>query len=275
MSIKLIAFDMDGTLMREDKTISERTHKALAAAAEKGIYLVPTTGRTYEGLPDEIRNLPFIRYVIGTNGAVVYDAWERKMLHKAEMDRNMTSKMLEYMTGLPAIITCYQNGKGWLDENRRGNYQDYAPCPEQIPFMQRVFSFTDNMKERIFDHGETTQKLQVFFLDSETRDIYLKEMREKFPEYAISYALVNNIEVNAPDANKGSALEFLCDYLGIAREESMAFGDGINDITMIQKAGTGVAMGNAEAEVLEVADCVTAVNDEDGVAIVIENLLEL
>ena len=272
MSIKLIVFDMDGTLMRDNKTISERTHKALAAAAERGIYLVPATGRTYEGLPEEIRTLPFIRYVIAANGAVVYDALTNTVLHKAEMNREDSARMLKYMKSLPAVITCYQNGKGWMDLNGRGPLEAYAPCPEQIPFMRKVFHFIDNIQDEIFQYGESTQKLQVFFEDSQRRDVYLKEMKDKFPEYAVSYALVNNIEVNAPDANKGSALRWLCGFLGIAREECMAFGDGTNDITMIQEAGTGVAMANAEKEVLEIADVVTSSNDADGVAIMIEKL---
>ena len=98
-------------------------------------------------------------------------------------------------------------------------------------------------------------------------------MQETFPEYAISYALLNNIEVNAPEANKGNALHFLCAYLHVAREESLAFGDGINDMTMILEAGTGVAMANAESSVLEIADAVTASNNEDGVAVFLEQLL--
>ena len=86
--------------------------------------------------------------------------------------------------------------------------------------------------------------------------------------------MINNIEVNAPEANKGSALMVLCEQLGIDRMESMAFGDGTNDITMIREAGIGVAMANAASEVLAVADRVTASNDEDGVALVIEELLK-
>jgi len=274
MKIKLIAFDMDGTLLKDNKTISDRTHKALAAAAEKGIYLVPATGRSFEGLPEEIQKLPFIRYAIATNGAGVYDAWEKKALHKAELGTEESKRILDYMAGLPAIITCYQDGKGWMDLNSRGNYEDYAPCPEQLPFMQRVFHPIDNMREKIFQFGSTTQKLQVFFLDGQTRDHYFKEMQEKFPEYSISYALSNNIEVNAPEANKGCALKVLCENLGIDRMESMAFGDGTNDITMIRQAGVGIAMGNAEEEVLKVADYVAPSNEEDGVAVVIEKLLK-
>ena len=273
MNEKLIAFDMDGTLMRDDKSISGRTIQALRAVAEKGMYLVPTTGRSYDGLPEEIRQLPFIRYVIASNGALVYDAKEKKVLHKAEMDKEASKRMLEYMTGLPAMVTCYQNGKGWIDFNGRGPMEAYAPTPQQFPFMKRVFEPIENLKESIWAFGDTTQKLQVFFENGAIRDSYLKEMQETFPEYAISYALLNNIEVNAPEANKGNALHFLCAYLHVAREESLAFGDGINDMTMILEAGTGVAMANAESSVLEIADAVTASNNEDGVAVFLEQLL--
>ena len=73
--IKLIAFDLDGTLLKDNKDLTPRTLEALKRAAEAKIQLVPTTGRLYDGVPEEIRTLPFIRYVIGANGALVYDAW--------------------------------------------------------------------------------------------------------------------------------------------------------------------------------------------------------
>lgn len=273
MKIKLIAFDLDGTVLRNDKTISQRTKEALARAADQGIYVVPATGRTYEGIPEEIRNLSFLRYVIGINGALIYDIQEKRVLHRAEMGEEETIRMLTYMESLPAAVTCYQNGKGWISARVMDEVEAYAPCPEQIPYMKRILTPVENMQETISRHGATTQKLQVFFKEVGLREQYLQEMQEKFPDYSVSYSLSNNIEVNALEANKGSALKFLCEYLQIDPMESMAFGDGTNDTAMIRQAGTGVAMGNAEQEVREAADCVTLSNGEDGVAVMLEKLL--
>lgn len=274
MKIKLIAFDLDGTLLRSDKTVSERSKRALSQAAETGIHIVATTGRTCEGMPEEVQKLPFLRYVAATNGALIYDRKEQKVLYRAELDREKSVRMLTYMENLPALRTCYQNGKGWIEASDREKIEEYAPYPEQIPFMKQIFTPIDHMKERIFDYGSSIQKLQLFFKNRDARDPVLEDMRKRFPEYAISCALPNNIEVNALEANKGNALKFLCDYLGISPLESMAFGDGLNDITMIRQAGVGVAMGNAEPEVLEAADWVALSNDEDGIAVIVEEMLE-
>lgn len=274
MKIKLIAFDLDGTLLRQDKTISKRTEEALCRAAGEGIYLVPTTGRTYAGIPEQVGKLPFIKYVIGINGAEIYDVERKQVLHRAEMERKACERMLEYMEQLPAISTCYQDGKGWIEAGDWDLLEEHAPYPEQIPHMKRTFVPLEHMKTKIFESGSTLQKLQLFFKNGEVRDRYFAEMVRQFPEYAISYSLPNNIEINALGANKGDALKFLCEYLHLNRMESMAFGDGINDVSMIRQAGIGVAMENAEKAVLEIADRVTASNNDDGVAVMIEKVLQ-
>ena len=91
-------------------------------------------------------------------------------------------------------------------------------------------------------------------------------MEKRFPQYAISSSLPINIEINAPDATKGQALSFLTSYLKLKREDTIAFGDGTNDISMIRQAGLGVAMGNSAPEVLDAADEITDTNDQDGIA---------
>lgn len=276
MSIKIIAFDLDGTLLNGYKGLSKRTVKALTDAAAVGIYLVPATGRTYAEIPKELREKAFIRYVIVTNGAAIYDAETRQILHKEEMDRVSSERMLTYMKKLPAALSCAQNGKSWFDIN--GRTESEGCIPVQAKFFSKaeideIHFQMENMRENIFQYGETIEKLQMFFSNSRIRDMYLKEMLELFPEYAVSYSMSNNIEINALKANKGSALQWLFRYLGIAREESAAFGDGINDISMLREAGLGVAMANAEPAVLSAADTVTDSCDEDGVAVMIEKIL--
>ena len=101
----------------------------------------------------------------------------------------------------------------------------------------------------------------------------LSELAEKYPQFAVTSSLPNNIEVNSRLADKGRALLVLAERLGIRREETMAFGDGINDLTMIGAAGTGVAMGNACPEVKKAADLTAPDCDHDGVARVIETIL--
>jgi Cof subfamily protein (haloacid dehalogenase superfamily) len=121
------------------------------------------------------------------------------------------------------------------------------------------------MRAKLLDAG-SIQKLQVYFRTVAEKDRFLAEMLKAFPDYAVSTSIPNNIEVNALGATKGAALLFLCEQLGIRREDCMALGDGTNDTSMIEAAGIGVAMGNAAPEVKAAANVITKTNEEDGLA---------
>ena len=110
------------------------------------------------------------------------------------------------------------------------------------------------------------QKTQMFFLDMTLRAAMLDELPRLFPDLSITTSLVNNIEINSGDAHKGAALLELCRQLDIDPAETMAFGDGLNDLTMLKTAGIGIAMGNAAQQAKDVADFITDTNDNDGVA---------
>ena len=103
-NIKLIAFDLDGTLLKDNKELTPRTLKALQRASEAGIQLAPATGRLYDLLPEALRSLPFIHYVIGVNGAELYDAWEKRILHRAELTQEETERVFGYVKNVPAIV---------------------------------------------------------------------------------------------------------------------------------------------------------------------------
>lgn len=272
-SVKLISFDLDGTLLKDNKELTPRTLQALQRAADAGIYLVPTTGRLYNGVPEEIRSLPFIRYVIGVNGALVYDALESKTLYQAEMNLGEVRQFFDFVRDFPAIIGCYKGGKGFMGRRDMEKMEDYAADKGVYRMMQRVYKPVEDLEAYIMETGETVQKLMLFFMDLEERKSVMEMMKVTLSNLAISSSIVNNIEVNASRANKGAALKFLREYLKIEKEETAAFGDGSNDITMLLEAGTGFAMENACPEAKAAADKVTLSNEQEGVAFEIERIL--
>lgn len=266
MNTKLIAFDLDGTLLNSEKRVSSRTAEALTRAAENGATLVPATGRLQLGLPKDVLSLPSLRYVIAINGAEVFDLKEQQLLYQAELNRNDALALMEYMDTLPAIYGWYQGGQGFISSVYYKRMAEFAYEPWLLDSMKNAYTPTDNPTETLLKHENGPQKLQLYFTDMDAREEALRTIPRLFPQCAVSSSLPINIEVNAANATKGHALAFLTEYLGLKKEETIAFGDGTNDISMLRQAGTGVAMGNAASEVLEAADQVTGTNDEDGIA---------
>lgn len=268
LDVRLIAADLDGTLLNEKKEVSERNLMALHRAAERGILFVPATGRIWRGLPQALLDLPFLKYVIAVNGAGVVDCEKDVTLHRAEISREDSVRLAEYMRGIGTYFDCYLNGKGCVEQH----YYDRID-----EFIRKNFrAFVRSSRETVPDLVEYlktqngVQKLQMNFADMELRRRIMQELPEKFPGVTVTTAVVNNIEVNAADGNKGCALEWLCRHLNIDLSQVAAFGDGTNDITMLQKAGVSVAMGNALEEVKAVSRYVTLTNEEDGVAAFLE-----
>ena len=122
------------------------------------------------------------------------------------------------------------------------------------------------LKAFLKERGTGIQKSQLLTPDKELRAFLLEDMKKRFPFASITSATEQNIEINDALANKGHAIEQLAEYLGIDMSETAAFGDGLNDVSMIRDCGVGIAMANACCEVLKAADYITASNDEGGVA---------
>ena len=272
MDIKLIALDLDGTLLNGQKKISPRNLAALERAHRAGIWIVPSTGRFYRGMPDEVRTLPFVRYVIAINGAEVYDAETDRALYRAEIPPLLADRLYAYLDTLPVLYDCYQNGWGWMDSRHYAQIDDFLDNPRQLDMTKRLRTPVEHFRKTMLERNLPIQKSQMFFRreDLDRRAEELRRLPERFPELAVSSASDNNIEVNSQDAQKGLALRELCRALGLDTAQAMAFGDGLNDVSMLREAGLGVAMGNADPEVQAQADLVTGTNEEDGVAQAIE-----
>ena len=270
---RLIAMDLDGTLLTTDKRLTERNRTAMEKAAEASITVVPATGRIYAGVPEEIRTLPFIRYLILANGATVYDRETDKVLYSAEIPPETAINVLAWLDGFPVIYDCYQDDQGYMTAEMWEKAERYAPSPIYLRMIRTLRKPVPDLKDHIREAGRSVQKLQAFCETTEEQILVLEKTAARFPELAVSSSVARNVEINDARANKGAALQALCDYLEIGTEAAMAFGDGFNDLSMIRTAGTGVAMGNSVQAVLDTADLIAPDNDADGVGCMIETIL--
>lgn len=272
-NIRLIALDLDGTLLNSDKQLPAENKAALVRAAEKGIEIVPATGRFYRGMPLIIRELPFVNYVISVNGAEVYDVKENKTVCRSEIPFERAISVMKYLDSTDVIYDCYQDGWGWMTQKFYDKADEYAANIHSLEMIRNLRTPVPELKALLEERESGVQKIQIFFRDMELRSKMLEKLPEEFPDLVVTTSIVNNIEINSREATKGNALKKLADYLNIPVSETMAFGDDTNDIAMLEEAGIGVAMGNADQTVKKASDYVTDDCDNSGVANAIKHFL--
>ena len=276
MPVKLIAFDLDGTLFDDRKQLPQENIAALRAAGDAGIHLVPATGRILQGLPDQLLQLGLFRYFIFANGASVYDLDTETQLFSACIPPELAVRICEHMDTLPVLYDCYRGEWGYMTQWMYEAAPDFfALEPEILKLVRRLRKPVPELKENIGEVDVPLEKLQMYFRPEQMaeRERQLLELPRLFPEIAATSSLKNNIEINSIKAGKGRALLELCAQLGIAPEDTVAFGDGLNDADMLEAAGYGAAMENAADAVKQKADAVIENNNDAGVGKEIFRLL--
>ena len=274
-SIKIVALDLDGTLLDSEKRLSDVNRDALARAAAKGVLIVPTTGRFFGMMPPAVRDLPFVRYAITINGAQVYDRETDTAIVRDEIPLDMALGVMELLDRHDVIYDCYRQNWGWMTAALQDKAADYATNEHYLKmvreFRRPVPELKAHLRETAAD-GDV-QKIMLFApnsrvsgLPSQVLDPIRAELAAKFPEIKVTASTWNNLELNIRTAHKGNALRRFAEHLGFSLANCMAFGDGMNDFTMVEAAGLGIAMANAEPEVKRVAKDVVPSNDDDGVA---------
>ncbi|MED1124704.1 phosphoglycolate phosphatase [Bacillus atrophaeus] len=234
VDIKLIAIDMDGTLLNDEQLISEGNRQAIREAEDKGVYVVISTGRTLMTCRELAESLKLSSYLITANGSEIWDS-----------EFNLVERQLLHTDHIQMM---------WNLKNKH-NTNFWASTVDKV--------WRGEFPETITDHEWL--KFGFDIEDDDIRNEVLKELK-KNKELEITNSSPTNIEVNALGINKAAALAKVSEKLGFTMENVMAMGDSLNDIAMIEKAGVGIAMGNAQDIVKETADWVTDTNIEDGVA---------
>lgn len=273
--IRLIALDLDGTLLDTEKVLRPENEAALRRAAESGIEIVPATGRFYTAIDEAVRKLPYIHYVITVNGAKILAPGEDRVLFRAEIDWRRAVEVMRVLDRLPVIYDCFMDDWGWMTRSLYDQAADYAPNQHCLEMLRTKRSPVPELKAHLAAVGHGVQKIQMFFRDPELRMKTLADLKMQFPDLAVTSSIPRNLELNNLEAQKGTALRRLAAHIGIAPEQTMAFGDDWNDLSMLRAAGIAVAMGNAAPELQAEADFVTLSCDENGVAKALEQLLPI
>lgn len=271
-NIKMVGLDLDGTLLREDKSISGRSRAAIAEAIRQGVVVLVSTGRPLTGVPEELKVFPGMRYLLASNGARIVDLQEDKTLYESLIPMETAEKVLDVFDRYDTLQEVFFDGIGYINEEMYDHIGEYLTNPNMAGYIASTRRKTAGIRCKMKEMNRALDKVQGTFKSIEEKQGALKELSE-IAGIEVTGALSNNIEVNNEGVNKGAGLVRLGEILGIKREEIMACGDGMNDLKMLQEVGFAVAMANGTKEIREAADYVTVSNNEDGVARAIEKFV--
>lgn len=272
MNIRLIALDLDGTLLDSQKRLSSRNEKVLMECIRQGIEIVPCTGRIWSGVPSFIREFPGIHYAITTNGAVIEDVANHKVIKETKLSCQKAAQLMELGRKFHTMYDVYVGTRGFGELRFCGRMDEFGVPPQVQKMLFDTRDFVPDAVAHIMQLGSQAEKVNYFFSDMEERK-RAKAALEARGDVIISSSFPYNLEINEIGATKGNGILTLAEHLGLDMSQTMGFGDGENDLTMMQMSGIGVAMGNGVDCVKEAADYVTDTNDEDGVAAAIEKLV--
>ena len=275
--IKLVALDLDGTLFDSSSHISERNLTAIRSITDKGIHVVISTGRPFEGIPfDQIKGTG-INYAITANGSGIYEISTGKCLYENAMDEDLVTPILNFLLTRDIHMDAFIGGKGYTPVQCVETAQKLTVPSSIKNYIITTRTRLDNILQFIHENQLKVQKMTLNFYPAADGTLIDRETVRKFlvsnPSITTVCGGYNNLEFTRADTNKGVGLRKLAEILGVNPDATMAIGDTENDLAIIEAAGIGVAMGNATDAVKARADYVTTTNTKDGVAAAIEHFI--
>lgn len=274
--IRLLALDADGTCLTSDKRCTDRTIRVVNQLAERGCLIVPASGRGYEGLLENVFPFSGIRYVISADGALVTECATGRHLWDEKIPCKTAARLAKEMLLEDTCIYYHRE----VGENTY-----FRACKSEETY-RKIFSgniyrgsfddvLTEGLDQVILRDGMDILKMGLWFSRPDGFAYYEPIIAREFPELNCFRGDVNALEFTSCRTSKGEALKALASQLGIDRSQVCAIGDNGNDISMLEFAGLGVAMGNAIESAKEKADFIIGSNDEEGVAEFLETYLNI
>jgi hypothetical protein len=274
MDIKLIGVDLDGTVLRNDKTISPFTKEIIEIAIKSGIMVVPVTGRPISGLPEPIKNIEGLKYAVTCNGASAYSLGngDFKVLFKRHIPLEEGIKILNATSDINAILEVFINGYGYMkadDYNALLKRYDNTPI---LPYIKSSRKPVENRDLFVLNSRTDIEGICIQCATKKERDLVYSRLFS-YENISIVYPSHTDFEITHSLANKGDALLYIGQMHGLCKDNIMAIGDSDNDFSMLNAVGFPVAMGNATDGIKVIAKYITDDNEQDGVGKVIQSLV--
>ncbi len=266
----LIALDMDGTLLNSEIKLSPGNRAAVQLATQSGKHVILSTGRCLSEIRQTLKELPEIRYLVCENGSCVYDCKYDLTIHVDPIPTEEVLHILQMMDRERVFIQVFHENQSYF--NQKDTQFVYACRMENY---KNVFRNSSIFDEKLFTNYAQRpfriEKINLYFENARDRARIMQALSSRPLKLVLSMGYM--LEVVSELADKGRGLNMLCRHLGIPISQTIAVGDSMNDVEILQTAGFSAAMGNACPEAKAVADMITDDCDHDGVARVIREVL--
>ena len=269
--IRLVGADLDGTLLNDRKELCIGAAETIAEAKQNGIHIVPITGRPYQGIPQCILNLKEIDYIICSNGAQIISYKTGECIFSSPISNSKSREVIKILTELDCIFEPFADGCGYSQPHIFESYmQQFKGTP--------IEDYITSSRKIVDDSGalfrDGTREADEFFVNCKEAEVRAALIERLDKIGGVQYCNLGDrfMEITKQGTDKGAALETICHYLGIGISETIAFGDGENDLLFLEKAGVAVAMENAFPSVKEKADIIAKSNNDNGVCEIIKQL---
>lgn len=263
MVYRLVALDLDGTLLRDDLTMSPRVANALRASQAQGVQITLASGRGYPALKPWVQRLGITAPVIGYQGARITDPITDRTICEYPFPQELVAEVAGYARECDLSLTLYANDEIYVERKRHSD-----------AFYNKWFGLPIHLVDDIAAASPVNPVKFLITATEDELDVLHPEVEARFGgclQIVRSHALF--LEGMALGVTKGTALAWVAQYLHIPQAETLAMGDAGNDVEMLAWAGMGVAMGNASASAQAAADFQAPSVDEDGVAVALERFV--
>lgn len=269
MTIRLVAVDMDGTLLNEQKKVTPQTQRAVRDAIAHGLDVAFCTGRTLCECDEVIAALPEVRYLISSNGARIWDLHESRVLIEHCFAPERSLQLVERLLRFDGMVATFTAGQITMRKDWESRIFDTF-SPVIAAHTAKYYHADEELLDYAAGKHGAVEKIFCIFVTEAERDRAWNAIRDIPCDAVVSAE--DNLEVTEPGVNKGAGLAELAERLGLARGEVMAIGDSCNDVSMLSYAGLPAAMGNADPRLKALAKLVLPTNEEGGVAWALDRL---
>lgn len=275
--IKIICTDLDGTLLRSDKTISEFSINTLRKLISDGLEIIPVTGRHFGGVPKEILSLD-INYAICANGAYLYDIKNRKALKIEIIDRTFLDGIVKLCEKYEIMSDVFSDVYAYTDNRCLDVLEDVDASDAVKNYIKSSRKIVPDIGDFIRETEPDILKITMNFRYTDgvykNRDKMLEYLKSN-PELTAVTGGANNIEVTSSKATKGKCIKFISEYLSVPLSDFFAIGDTENDISMLETVENSCAMKNAPESIKKICKYTTSEdNDSDGAVKMMENIVK-